>query len=1032
MKIRKDFSLKIVSLLVAVLFLLNSIAYGIDSPKKSHLRVPSATQMPATERKILAEMYRESRLIWVAKSERYLNLLKRYNALALLLPSGRYLMTQETANNDLSLIRAVTHEDFEILMQREEKLHSTRYKRLMGQLLGNAEIRELYRVVSHYKDANEQPDNIIFNDLIAKAFELLFIIDEGLVYPKTELTDEEREFIKLMRPILEAKDTRDPYKNFSQVFFDAKKRSSLVKRLQENKETKFYRVTNTLPLDNNTPLLRSLLIQCGISEKIVGRQSDEDIEQIAELIEGPLSNNEKTRRLNELLGLSRRNAHQIIKKFGRLYERVTTESKRKADITIRQDIEIPPVLLKMIERIITADFRDLIRGIDYDYSEGRNVYIDLTRVLGAPLQIGDDTIELIKLKGVCFNSDEELQPFKGLFPLYIDFGPHGEVTSQIRPSDKPTGAMTMDTVDNEFTLIEIAYRNNARVSVPIGKALFEKLQFQRRPLGVLILGINRKDEKDLRSVLAELAGEGKYEGDAFTFYLDSAKTKANHTRIISLIRNVGVAYRELHALGIVNHMAHMGNILATRDGAVRIADFEFSKRLENPTVAQEAAYRINDIRSFFTGLERDLNPNLIIALREEFGIDIAGEFLMGYLREYAESGTFRYFTQQAVHDVLASLHKNRDYIDKNPLLVSVKTLIENSRRQGAKDTDILAREEGRTAVARTSAADETGRGSAVKGTWAPIGGKVGEAGGLAEGERALAAPVFYEIIESTFYRVYGNRKLGIVGKVQLPFNVIASRAGMRRFLYQFSYDRGLFVAQERLGGMAPLTVDLFDVRFQTEHERELYPQLQLQIDYFDEDDILVNRLQRLISENTEGSRAEAKLWIDKYVEFIKEMWRRGAFIGDPRFDNFAITKDGELVLLDFNFLEYDLDVEDFDEIVDAFSWNMLKAYMSLLIDREDKSLLPQDAPYKNEIPYHLSGRAKEIMTVYAKAGFTFNRKKFNKFWQKGTPVLMFASDNDREAVEFMLYDIIEGRTKFSTAREILDGLRAQRGIRVAK
>lgn len=233
------------SAFIAGVFLVNTLFFdlAIAQPSVSTLAPLAASENPKVKREITASMYRASRLIWLANSPRYLDLLARYNALALLLPSGRYLMTPETAANDLLLIRSAIHEDNEILMQQEEKLHSTRYNRLMRQMLGRDDIMKLYRALSHYKDPNKQPDNIIFNDLIAKAFEILSIIDENLVY-LNELKPEEREFIALMRPILQAKDSRNRYKNFSQVFFDTDKRTKAIKALQENKDERFYRVAN--------------------------------------------------------------------------------------------------------------------------------------------------------------------------------------------------------------------------------------------------------------------------------------------------------------------------------------------------------------------------------------------------------------------------------------------------------------------------------------------------------------------------------------------------------------------------------------------------------------------------------------------------------------------------------------------------------------------------------------------------------------------------------------------------------------------
>jgi len=120
--------LKPLAIVLVCLFGFNSISFADGNS----LSIWTAMERPEVKREAMATMYRQGRLIWIAQSDKYLNLLKNYNALALLLPSGRYLMAPETANNSLSLIRAATHEDYEVLMQREEELHKTRYQRVMN------------------------------------------------------------------------------------------------------------------------------------------------------------------------------------------------------------------------------------------------------------------------------------------------------------------------------------------------------------------------------------------------------------------------------------------------------------------------------------------------------------------------------------------------------------------------------------------------------------------------------------------------------------------------------------------------------------------------------------------------------------------------------------------------------------------------------------------------------------------------------------------------------------------------------------
>jgi len=262
----RNIFLKTTSVFVAGLFLFNCLcvnaAWAVrpEAGRPSFLSAWTFTEKCDVQREFLASLYRKNRLIWIAHSEKYQDLLDNYRALALILPSGRYLMRQETADDDLALIRAVTHEDFEILMQREEKLRPAKYRGLMEKILADDRIVELYLGLTSYKDAAERlgnkrkKRNIIFNDLVAQAFELLFLTNEHVIADR-ELTEIEKEFLDLMRPALIAKDSRGHYKNFSKIFFDVEKRSRFVWKLQDEKEERFYRAADA---DGTTEVRNSI------------------------------------------------------------------------------------------------------------------------------------------------------------------------------------------------------------------------------------------------------------------------------------------------------------------------------------------------------------------------------------------------------------------------------------------------------------------------------------------------------------------------------------------------------------------------------------------------------------------------------------------------------------------------------------------------------------------------------------------------------------------------------------------------------
>ncbi len=292
-KIRYSVLSRVTSAFLIHAFLLSNIALAApvaSNPKYSLARY-TATRDYKVNREMYAAMYRKSGFVWGIKpGTRYDRDLERLHARGFLFDSGRFAVPdklKKVANpeNDLLLVRICGHENFEVLMQKEEQKmlraqypRRTKYHKLREQVLNDetllkayyeqlpkeqrnliAEARQgesllpalLSTTITRFSLKNkknrtkeDRARSILFNDLIACAFELAFIIDEPLVDPDTELTDKERKFIGLMRPVLEAKDSRGRYKNFSKVFFDFKKRAKLVRSLQEEENERFYRVTN--------------------------------------------------------------------------------------------------------------------------------------------------------------------------------------------------------------------------------------------------------------------------------------------------------------------------------------------------------------------------------------------------------------------------------------------------------------------------------------------------------------------------------------------------------------------------------------------------------------------------------------------------------------------------------------------------------------------------------------------------------------------------------------------------------------------
>jgi len=164
---------KTISIIVIGIFLFNifgaEFAQSYPQTKNTTLNPYLSMDTPTKRLEILATMWRESKFIKEAIILSEVKALQKYiNALALLYPSGKYLMLRETIDDNFKLVRAVRHEDYEILMQKEEARaketnnpQNTRYFRLMNRLLlfettseEIKRIREIYLDhLTSYRDA---------------------------------------------------------------------------------------------------------------------------------------------------------------------------------------------------------------------------------------------------------------------------------------------------------------------------------------------------------------------------------------------------------------------------------------------------------------------------------------------------------------------------------------------------------------------------------------------------------------------------------------------------------------------------------------------------------------------------------------------------------------------------------------------------------------------------------------------------------------------------------------------------------------
>lgn len=176
--------------------------------------------------------------IIIAEDEEDKRLLQANNASALLVSSGKYLISKEVAKDKLKLLRAITHEDIEALMQIIAKEDRNKYQGIKELILPQNEILEAYYSLFPQDKGPDLPSDLLLNDLLAKAFELIFIVDKKLLF-QNEITPQESAFIQAIRPIIMA----NKHNYFTEEFWDSGRREKKV-RDALNSGMGFYQVAS--------------------------------------------------------------------------------------------------------------------------------------------------------------------------------------------------------------------------------------------------------------------------------------------------------------------------------------------------------------------------------------------------------------------------------------------------------------------------------------------------------------------------------------------------------------------------------------------------------------------------------------------------------------------------------------------------------------------------------------------------------------------------------------------------------------------
>ncbi|MFA6320336.1 MAG: hypothetical protein WCY36_00575 [Candidatus Omnitrophota bacterium] len=202
---RKVF-LSITACILVSVFSFNTCCYG--------LATAPASQNSIVRREVLAALERTN--IRIAKSAEELRLLSANDdAAALLLSSGKKLISGNIFDNDLKLLRAIWHEEIEAILQIMAKEDRSKYQGM----------KEL--VLNYFPPVknNKLPVELYVNHNIALAFEWMLMEYAGIPIDN-EISPEEEGFLKAIRPIIMSNKTS----YFTSEFWDPGLRREKIRR----------------------------------------------------------------------------------------------------------------------------------------------------------------------------------------------------------------------------------------------------------------------------------------------------------------------------------------------------------------------------------------------------------------------------------------------------------------------------------------------------------------------------------------------------------------------------------------------------------------------------------------------------------------------------------------------------------------------------------------------------------------------------------------------------------------------------------
>lgn len=207
LRYRHRLCLKIVSLAVVCLFILNDIAFGLDiknSTANSTLAPWAGIESPIVRRDMM-RMGLEKRFSFVsAETPQELRLLA-INHTNILIDSDkdgnlRYILSREAAYDDLLFLKSFVREEVRAIMRIMASEDETRYKAVKNLILSQNNLLTAYHKLPGRRLSGPSEDTLT-NDIIARAFEIITLKDQKLI-TNEEITAEENNFLNIIEPVV--------------------------------------------------------------------------------------------------------------------------------------------------------------------------------------------------------------------------------------------------------------------------------------------------------------------------------------------------------------------------------------------------------------------------------------------------------------------------------------------------------------------------------------------------------------------------------------------------------------------------------------------------------------------------------------------------------------------------------------------------------------------------------------------------------------------------------------------------------------